>query len=354
MPRPSRILFLATDLSTGGGVNRVIRDLAVLFRRRLAADVSIVEARSSGGAHSYALPADIPVESHRQQGLPAYFRLLLGLRRTLPHAVISSWTQDNILVTIAFLFTSTEVILVEHASWHFHRWPIRLLRRLIYPLASRLVVLNRRDLEHYRRFLKSVVLIPDPVPALPMPQGRREKLIIAVGHLEPLKNFEDAIRAIAASRLEADGWSLTIIGSGSRQQQLDKLIAELGLQRTRIHPPTEDLASWYARASLLVLPSRLESFSLVLAEAMLSGVVPVAFESDGPAYILEDFPANLVPMGDVDALAERMRSFAQTEDLAVLRDDLRRSIERRFAPDVIADQWDRLLKTSACEETGPR
>src|SRR5690349_12950853 len=41
MRRPLRILFIATDLSTGGGVNKVIRDLAALFRQRLGAEVSV-------------------------------------------------------------------------------------------------------------------------------------------------------------------------------------------------------------------------------------------------------------------------------------------------------------------------
>lgn len=345
---PKEILFLAADLSTGGGVNRVIRDLAVLFKRRLGAEVRVVNARSSG-ASTYGFPADVPVEQHGRQSLAAYFRLLVGLRRSQPDVVISSWAQDNILVTLAFLFSRTSTVLVEHSSWHFHGRLIRLLRRMVYPFASNLVVLNRRDLEHYRKYLRKVRLIPDPVTGERRVAEQREKLILAVGHLEPLKNFGDAIRAMALSRLEDEGWSLAIIGSGSRESELRALIDELGLTRSHIHASVADLAPWYARASMLLVTSRLESFSLVLAEAMLAGVIPVAYASDGPSFILEDFPQNLVPMGDVDALARRLVEFANEFGSAWLREQLSTSIESRFSPGVVLAHWQDLLDEVPCQ-----
>src|SRR5947209_8730206 len=156
------VLFVAADLSTGGGVNKIIRDLAALFSERLSLEVSVVAARS-GRVSTYAFLPDVPVEYHRPQSLLSYFRLLLHLRRRRPRFVIGSWTQDNILIALAFLFSSSKVVLVEHSSWHFHGPFIRLLRRVVYPFAWRVVVLNPRDVEHYRRYLDNVRLIPDPV-----------------------------------------------------------------------------------------------------------------------------------------------------------------------------------------------
>ena len=97
------------------------------------------------------------------------------------------------------------------------------------------------------------------------------------------------------------------------------------------------------RASLLVVPSRTESFSLVLAEAMLAGVVPVAYATDGPRFILEDFPDHLVDIGDVSDLAERMEHFASSEDRKPLRAELAASIRSRFSPAVVADKWRELF-----------
>ena len=343
-----RILFVATDLSTGGGVNKVIRDLAVLFCGRLSTDVTVVDARSDRPP-SYAFPSDIAVKSHRRQSLIAYFFLLLRLRRLRPDVVVSSWTHDNILVTLAFLFSRSRVVLVEHSSWNFHGRAIRLLRRLVYPLASDVVVLNRRDLDHYERYLTNVRLIPDPVAPPVGLRRSREKLILAVGHLEPLKQFDHALRAMADARLEEDGWSLVIIGSGSEGPRLTRLVADLDLKNTRILPPSDDLGAWYARASLFVLTSRLESFSLVLAEAMAAGVVPIAYASDGPSFILEQFPEHLVPIGDVRGLAARLGRFAGDPNLDPLRQELRASIECRFSAEAIATRWQDLIRLPPCQ-----
>ena len=352
-PEPSasqspRVLFIATDLSTGGGVNKAIRDQAALLDG-LGAEVTVVNARSDR-TPTYPFPATIELKQGRSGSRLAYFRTLLRLRSSTPDFVVSSWTQDNILAVLAFAFSRARLILVEHTSWNFHSAPLRLLRALIYPFAWRVIVLNPTELEHYRSRLNNVRLLPNLVPEGAQPtDASREKLILAVGHLEPRKNFGDAVRAMGQSGLEAQGWSLAIVGDGPEKSELEQLIASLGLKRTTIHPPTPDIARWYARSSLTLVTARLEVFSLVLAEAMLSGVVPIASAADGPAFILQEFPENLVTMGDVDGLAERLIKFASSPDLVQLRRDLRESIEDRFSPEVIAAEWSKLLaEAPAC------
>jgi len=342
-----RIVLVAGDLANGGGANRVIRDLSAILADRLDAEVTVVSVGTSG-APTYEFPAQVKVEMARRRGLSGYFETIMRLRRERSDAVIGSWTQDNILLVIGLLFTRIELIAVEHTSWYFHsRW-IRALRRLTYRFASHVVVLNPRELRHYRAFLPNVVLLPNPVAATAIAAGtRREKLIVAIGHLEPRKNFADAVRAMALSGLEQSGWSLAIIGSGPEQKALERQIAAAGLERTRIVPPTDDLASWYSCASLTLVTARLEVFSLVLAEAMAAGVIPIAFEADGPAYILDGFPAHLVPQGDVQAMAVRMREFAELRSSDALRSRLAKSIAERFSAELIARKWRALLETAA-------
>ena len=339
-PRRRTVVFVATDLSTAGGVNRVIRDASQLLAEQLGAGVSVVSARSSAPP-TYAFPASVPIEFHAKRGIASYVRVLRRIRRSRPDYVVGSWTQDNILLAAIFAGSGTRAILVEHQSWFFQGRPVRLLRRQFYRLAWRVLVLNPRELGHYRRFLSNVRLLPNPV-ALPAElQDVREKLIIAIGHLEPRKNFADAIRGFAQSGLEAEGWSLSIIGQGPELARLQALIAELGLRRVVIHEPVADLEAWYARAATILVTSRIEVFSLVLAEAMGAGVVPVAYGADGPCFILDEFPEHLVPVGDIGGLAAGLRRFADPP--ADLRAALRESIERRFAPPVVAKQWAELL-----------
>jgi glycosyltransferase involved in cell wall biosynthesis len=328
-------------LSTGGGVNRVIRDLAELLSERLGARVNVVSARSNASP-SYVFSQDVTVEYHGSRSLRSYLATLWRLRRSSANFVIGSWSQENMLLAGLLVGSRARLVLVEHTSWYFHGPLLRAIRRLAYRLAWRVLVLNPSEVNYYRRFLKNVRLLPNPV-AIPSiePSRQRERLIVAIGHLEQRKNFADAIRAFARSRLEEDGWSLAIIGCGEQQSELEKLIEELGLKAAAIHPPVGDLAPWYSRASLILVTSLLEVFSLVLAEAMAAGVVPIAYAADGPAYILEDFPDHLLPIGDLDALAAKVRAFADSRE--ELRQALRMSIEDRFAPPVVAQQWSELL-----------
>lgn len=337
-----KITFVAGDLADGGGVNRVIRDLSTIFAEQLRARITVIGIGTTG-APTYPFSSQVMVETNLRRRI-GWRHALASLRRDPPDFVIGSWTQANFILILALLFSRTKVIVVEHTSWHFHKWQISALRRLIYPLAWRVIVLNPTELGFYERYLRNVRLLPNPVPPIAGGGSKREKLIVAVGHLEPRKNFIDAISAMALSELEDQGWELAIIGAGPEELFLTDAIRGARLKRTRIHPPTSDVATWYHRASLTLITANLEVFSLVLAEAMSAGVVPIAYATDGPSFILQDFPDHLVPIGNVKGLAERMRRFAK---VALPRQPLRAEIIRRFAPKVVAAEWKRLFKEGA-------
>lgn len=338
-----RIALVATDLSTGGGVNRVIHDLAAMFSERFECRVTVLNGRSNRPS-SYPFPPSVERIDQPSRSRSAYVKALWALRRSQPDVVIGSWTQDNILLAAIFAGTRTRVILVEHTSFDFHTPLIRGLRRLAYRLADAVVVLNPTELAHYSQYFANVHLIPNAlVPPIARNSAERGKQIIAVGHLEPRKNFQDAIEAMAASGIEQDGWSLTIVGKGPDATKLKDRISHLGLERVEIERPPVDLGQYYARSSLTLVTAKLEVFSLVLAEAMAAGVVPLAYATDGPKFLLEDFPGLLVEIGDVATLAERLRGLAGADDLEPLRERLAESIRRRFAPENIAAQWRGLI-----------
>lgn len=342
-PRRTRVTFLAGNLADGGGVNRVVRDLASLFARELRWEVKVIGIGTTDEP-TYPFPDEVSVERGSRTTQVGWADALRSLRRDKPEFVIGSWTQSNLVLIVAMLFSKTKVIAVEHGSWHFHpRW-VRLLRRLIYPFAWRVVVVNERELAHYRPTLRHVYLIPNPVAgAAADSRPKDEKIIIAIGHLRSHKNFADAIKAMALSGLEQSGWSLEIIGCGPERPQLLKMIDDCGLERTRIHPPISDIADWYGKASLIVVTSKLEVFSLVLAEAISAGVIPIAYDADGPSFILQDFPQNLVELGNVEEFARRMREVANSGVSQSTRTALRSSIAERFAPDRVLLKWVELL-----------
>jgi len=94
-----------------------------------------------------------------------------------------------------------------------------------------------------------------------------------------------------------------------------------------------DLDRSYAGADLLVLPSRSESFGMVVTEALARGIPVVAADVGGVPEALGhgsggDRPGALVPPGDPIALAAALRAWLGD---AVLRRAWRRAAGERRA-----------------------
>ena len=95
----------------------------------------------------------------------------------------------------------------------------------------------------------------------------------------------------------------------------------------------EDLDRAYAAADLLVLPSRAESYGMVVTEALARGVPVLASDVGGVTEALghgDDgtLPGLLIPPGDPAALAAALRAWLENADL---RDRLRRAARERRA-----------------------
>lgn len=353
--RPIRALLIAADLSQGGGVNKVIADLANLFVTEYRFGVSILNGTSSK-ASLYNLNTSVRVihNTSTRWGALAYFAAICRQRGEAYDVVISFWTQENLMTLVAFFAARrTRVIVCEHACSICAGKLVAFARAMLYRVADRVVVLNRREFDHYGRGANRVRLIHNPVAAPDLdspPEYERERLVLGVGHLVALKGFADLINAFERAGLAELGWRLALVGEGPLECDLKSLIMRCKSARSiDIVAPTQNIGALYARASLLAVPSKLESFSLVLAEAMAWGVLPIAYSTDGPAEILREFPEHLVRIGDVEELTLRIEAFAKNrhQDIA-LRRRLRASIVERFAPRVIGEKWAALIRELGC------
>jgi glycosyltransferase involved in cell wall biosynthesis len=69
----------------------------------------------------------------------------------------------------------------------------------------------------------------------------------------------------------------------------------------------QDVKDCYQAFDLFVCPSRREPLGRVVLEALDAGVPVLTTATDGPIEILRHFGGDLVPIGDVPALAARLR-----------------------------------------------
>lgn len=148
----------------------------------------------------------------------------------------------------------------------------------------------------------------DPKPlASPSPGGERLLCVAAVTHR---KGQDVLLRALSA--LDDLPWQCTCVGAGS--------LPDPG--RVVFAGPRSgaDLDAAYAGADLLILPSRAETYGMVVTEALSHGLPVIATQVSGVPEALGAtpdgvVPGTLVPPADAGALSVALRAWLTDADL---------------------------------------
>lgn len=157
--------------------------------------------------------------------------------------------------------------------------------------------------------------VPDRVaPLLASPPT-----IGTVARLEPIKGLPFLLQAAGALERRHPDLRIEVAGSGSCDPRLRLLASRLGLARSiSFLGWRQDVEALHRRWQVFVQPSIYEGFGLAALEAMASGL-PVAASATGglPELVEDGITGFLVPVGDVDALADRLGQLLEDEELRV-------------------------------------
>lgn len=127
-------------------------------------------------------------------------------------------------------------------------------------------------------------------PAAPPPPGMPARYVLAIGRVVATKGFDLLLRAFAVADLP-DDIRLVIGGDGPDREELEMLAEELGV-RDRLFLPGRlgrgEIVSVAAGALALAVPSRVESFGIVLLEGWRAGIPVIATTHGGPADLIRD------------------------------------------------------------------
>ena len=161
-----------------------------------------------------------------------------------------------------------------------------------------------------------VIAIPSGVPTVPAADpglGPRlagaERYLLALGTVEPRKDLPLLVRAfdaVAGSRPDVrlvlagpDGWGAETLRRAMAEAHHGDRMVRLGWV------DDESRAGLVRGATVVAYPSRYEGFGFPPLEAMAAGVPVVATTAGALPEVLGD-AATLVPVGDLDALAEAL------------------------------------------------
>jgi glycosyltransferase involved in cell wall biosynthesis len=205
---------------------------------------------------------------------------------------------------------------------NLYRWLMRLAARFALRHADVLRPISRATREQLHRWAPDRPLVQFPtwtdigvfLEAGACPSARRSPLIVYAGVLTPLKGVHHLLQAFACLRPDFPDAELAIIGRDENLHYARGLRVEverLGLDgRVRFvgEVPQADLAEWMAQGQVFVIPSLSEGLGRVVIEAMAAGTPVIGSHVGGiPEMVQDGITGFLVPPGDEEALAEKLR-----------------------------------------------
>lgn len=162
-----------------------------------------------------------------------------------------------------------------------------------------------------------------------------------ISTLDKNKNVPALLQAFAKKYHGRADVSLTIAGDGPARAALEQLAKKLGIFNEvsflgRLS--RSGVITALSTCDAFVLPSRYETFGVVLVEALAMGVPVIATRCGGPEDIVTDANGLLVPVDDVDSLAMAMKRLHDSRthyDPALIRENCR----ARFGPEAVSKKW---------------
>jgi sugar transferase (PEP-CTERM/EpsH1 system associated) len=341
------VLYLITELSTGGAQAALLRLLKRLDRDRFSPTVACLYNGDGAVAQEIrALGIDVfDAQMRNKADLPALLRLYRHVRRIRPAILHTSLFHANLpgrvlgrIAGVPIIICSERTMAME-PQWRYrvNRWTIGLVDRVIAVSDS------VRDfcVSHIGLPAEKLVVIYNGVelPKGPFPSPREARaglglpaegpVIGAVSRLEPVKGTSFLIQALA----QVDNATLVVIGDGAERTALKALAQDLGVAgRIQWTGHRRDVPTLLPAFDLYVQPSLHEGMPNTILEAMAAGLSVVATAVGGTPEVVDDgITGLLVPPRDPDALAGAIT--------ALLRDPSLRHKMGRAGPERVKDHF---------------
>jgi glycosyltransferase involved in cell wall biosynthesis len=185
--------------------------------------------------------------------------------------------------------------------------------------------------------------LPEPAPESGPPR------VLTIASLLPIKGVDVLIEAVSAVVADRRDWQLTVIGDGPARSTYEQSVRNAGvgdLIRFVGRRSRDEVAHAMQEAAFLVAPSRWETFSVAVAEALCCGLPVVASrvgalpelvnESNG-RLVEPDHPAALAP-----ALADMLDAYKRFDRRAIASEAAERWGARR-----VGARWSELYEELA-------
>ena len=325
-----RILLAITGLG-GGGAERVVSVWASQLAER-GYDVGILTFAKTENEYSVSPRVTrLMVADNIQDYLSlSYIKRYRLMRKTVkefaPDVVIGFLPRMQIWMAAATMRLGIKrVETVRISPWNSSTNKfVTMLWKLCFKTGD-LTILQSEDQKPFfgKSVQKKCVVVPNPLNEAYEKEGKTEfsqkaTRFAAAGRLSVQKNFPLLIRAFAKACESNRNITLDIYGAGTAEYtaRLQELVDELGMQeRIFLRGRTDNMHAELLAHDAFVMSSDFEGMPNALAEAMAVGLVCISTDCrTGPRDLIREGENGfLVPVGDTDAMAERIAAVAELD-----------------------------------------
>jgi glycosyltransferase involved in cell wall biosynthesis len=187
------------------------------------------------------------------------------------------------------------------------------------------------------------------------PRGPRDRLgvasedplVVFSSRLDPQKRPLDALAAFAGAIEPFPSAQLVFVGEGALRAEVESEAARLGLgDRVHLVGYQHDVENWLAAATVWILPTERENFSLAVLEALAAGRAVLSTDCPGNDEVLVDgVNASVFAVGDVADATVRLRRLLGDASLRRELGDAGVATASQFTSDHMAQEYEHLYRT---------
>lgn len=353
-----KILCLTTNISTVGGIERV---MSVLVNELIKWDhIEKIQISSlyeyETRIPSFNIDEKVILRYHDFKVTPPrnifekifqnvkQFRMVKRVLKEEEYDLVITFHPHISVPTIIYKkIYKKKCIVTEHSSYHDCTKIWRVLRKLTYKKADKVIVLTESNEKEYRKFSpENLMVIPNPIPFVSSKTSMlNAKRIIAVGRLSPEKGFDRLIDISEIILKQRPDWNLDIIGDGVQKELINQNIIKKGLGgKINLVSFTKDMINEYLNSSICVIPSYTEAFPMVLLEAMHCGLPVVSFDFLGAREIISQSNFGvLVEQGNLDEFSKRVIELIDDSNYRLKQGALGRKLSEKYTIENTVTKW---------------
>lgn len=362
-----RIAFYIGSLCIGGA-ERVISNLAEYFYQEGYEVYMVTKLKED---IEYELRPEIPriiadITSDEETGsrignLKARIDKLTRIwEEVKPDIIVSFIRKNNLMALVSARPLKIPVVVSVRSApaRELSGMGMKQLTFAMFRMAAGVVLQTREAKEFFPKYIqkKSIVLANSINPGFLNAMENidtsiaREKQIITVGRIDDNKNQKMLVEAFGTIANKYPDWTLELCGDGSGRKLLEARVAELGLTgRINFNGDVSDVPARLAKASIFVLPSKVEGMPNALIEAMVMGCACISTDCPcgGPRDLINEDESNgiLIPVDDVNALTVSLERLINSEDTRAKMGAEATKLIDKLHPDQVNRQWKEYIES---------